>query len=40
VGSARNQFTGPGFFQFDRPERINGTRVPPRTIQLGAKLYF
>lgn len=80
VGSGRNLFTGPGFFQFDlglfknfklderrkvelRMEVFNlfdnvnfsqpnatasvgafgtitGTRVPPRTIQLGAKLYF
>jgi hypothetical protein len=80
VGSGRNMFTGPGFFQFDlglfknfriddsrrvelrmevfnvfdsvnfsQPNAtltagafgtINGTRVPPRTIQLGAKLYF
>jgi hypothetical protein len=80
VGSGRNVFTGPGFFQFDlglfksfriddarrvelrmevfnlfdtvnfsQPNAtltagafgtINGTRVPSRTIQLGAKLYF
>jgi len=80
VGSGRNLFTGPSFFQFDlglfknfriddrrrvelrmevfnlfdtvnfsQPNAtltagafgtINNTRVPPRTIQLGAKLYF
>ena len=79
IGSDRNMFTGPGFFQFDlglfkkfslddrrrlelRMEvfnlfdtvnfsqptatlssatfgNINGTRIPPRTIQLGAKMY-
>ena len=80
VGSERNMFTGPGFFQFDlglfknfklddrrrlelrmevfnlfdtvnfsQPNanlssatfgQITGTRIPPRTIQFGAKMYF